>query len=220
MIPGALGKVLDELSLENLEGLGNQHVIDQLDGFVKFCKPARVIVLGESPENVAHVRELALERGEEAPLKMKGYTIHFDGFYDLARDIGSTKVLTPPGMRLSKNINTINRDEGLKEILGIMDGCMKGKEMLVKFYSLGPTNSRFSLCAMQVTDSSYVAHSEDLLYRQGYEQFKHLKGGKEFFTFLHSAGELDDRKVTKNTVSRRIYIDVADGKVYSANNQY
>jgi phosphoenolpyruvate carboxykinase (GTP) len=220
MILGALGKVLDKPSLENLEDLGNQHVIDQLDGFIKLCKPARVTVFGESLEDVAHVRELALERGEEAPLKMKGHTIHFDGFYDLARDVGSTKVLTPPGMRLSKNINTINRDEGLKEILGIMDGCMKGKEMLVKFYSLGPTNSRFSLCAMQVTDSSYVAHSEDLLYRQGYEQFKHLKGGKEFFTFLHSAGELDDRKVTKNTVSRRIYIDVADGKVYSANNQY
>ncbi|OGD58120.1 phosphoenolpyruvate carboxykinase [Candidatus Bathyarchaeota archaeon RBG_13_52_12] len=220
MIPGDLGKVLNKPSLENIEGLGNQHVIDQLNGFVRLCKPARVTVFGESLEDVAHVRELALERGEEVPLKMKGHTIHFDGFYDLARDVGSTKVLTPPEMRLSKNINTINRDEGLNEILGIMDGCMKGKEMLVKFYSLGPTNSRFSLCAMQVTDSSYVAHSEDLLYRQGYEQFKHLKGGKEFFTFLHSAGELDDRKVTKNTISRRIYIDVVDGKVYSANNQY
>ena len=86
-----------------------------------------------------------METGEEKPLKMEGHTIHFDGFYDLARDVGSTKVLTPPEMRLSKNINTINRDEGLNEILGIMDGCMKDKEMLVKFYSLGPTNSRFRL---------------------------------------------------------------------------
>ena len=220
MIPGYLGKLLDKSSQDNLEGLGNQHVIDQLDGFVKLCKPARVTVFGESPEDIAHVRELALKEGEETPLKMKGHTIHFDGYYDLARDTGSTKVLTPPGMRLSKNINTINRDEGLKEILGLMDGCMKGKEMLVKFYSLGPTNSRFSLCAMQVTDSFYVTHSEDLLYRQGYEQFKHLRGGKEFFTFLHSAGELNERNVTKNYGSRRIYIDVTDGKVYSVNNQY
>ncbi len=220
MIPGTLVKVLDKPSDANLEALGNQHVIHQLDEFVKLCKPSKVVVFGESTEDVARMRELAMSRGEEKPLKMEGHTIHFDGYYDLARDTTSTKVLTPPGMVLSKKINTISRDEGLKEILGLMDGAMKGKEMLVKFYSLGPTNSRFSLCAMQVTDSPYVAHSEDLLYRQGYEQFRRLQGGKDFFTFLHSAGELDERKVTKNYGSRRIYIDVTDGKVYSVNNQY
>ncbi len=220
MIPDALGNLLDKLSHDNLEALGNQHVIDQLDGFVKLCKPTKLIILGESPKDIAYIRELVLKKGEETPLKMKGHTIHFDGYYDLARDTGSTKVLTPPGMKLSKNINTINRIEGLKEILSLMDGCMNEKEMLVKFYSLGPTNSRFSLCAMQVTDSAYVAHSEDLLYRQGYEQFKRLNGGGEFFTFLHSAGVLDERSVTKNYGSRRIYIDVTDGKVYSVNNQY
>ena len=220
MISGTLSKVLDKPSYNTLEELGNQHVIDQLDGFVKLCKPAKVIVFGESPTDISFTRELALKKEEEKPLKMEGHTIHFDGYYDLARDTGSTKVLIPPGMTLSKKINTINREEGLKEILSLIDGCMRGKEMLVKFYSLGPTNSRFSLCALQVTDSSYVAHSEDLLYRQGYEQFKRLNGGKDFFTFLHSAGELDERKVTKNYGSRRIYIDVTDGKVYSVNNQY
>jgi phosphoenolpyruvate carboxykinase (GTP) len=220
MIPDTLGKLLDRSSHDNLEALCNQNVIDQLDGFAKLCKPTKVVILGESPKEVAYIRDLVLRKGEETPLKMKGHSIHFDGYYDLARDTSSTKVLTPPGMKLSRNINTINRSEGLNEILSLMDGCMKKKEMLVKFYSLGPTNSRFSLCAMQVTDSAYVAHSEDLLYRQGFEQFKRLDGGKEFFAFLHSAGELDERSVTKNYGSRRIYIDVTDGKVYSVNNQY
>jgi len=220
MIPDTLVRVLDEESRENLESLGNQHVIDQLQTFAALCKPARVIVFGEAQTDVDRIRGLALETGEERSLKMKGHTIHFDGYNDLARDTGSTKVLTPSGMTLSKKINTIGREEGLKEILGLMDGCMRGKAMIVKFYSLGPTNSRFSLCAMQVTDSAYVSHSEDLLYRQGFEQFRKLNGGMDFFTFLHSAGELDERKVTKNYGSRRIYIDVTDGKVYSVNNQY
>ena len=219
MVLGSLNKVLDPSSREKLEALANQHVVDQLDGFVKLCQPAKVIVLGESPEDVAYIRELALRRGEETPLKMQGHTVHFDGYYDLARDTGSTKVLTPPGMKLSKGINTIEREEGLKEIFGLLDGAMKEKECLVKFYSLGPPG-RFSLCALQITDSSYVAHSEDLLYRQGYEQFRKLGDSKEFFTFVHSAGELDERKVTKNVQKRRIYIDVVDGKVYSVNNQY
>jgi phosphoenolpyruvate carboxykinase (GTP) len=97
---------------------------------------------------------------------------------------------------------------------------MKGKECLVRFFCLGPTNSRFSISALQLTDSAYVAHSEDILYRPGYEQFKKLNGSDDFFTFLHSAGELDDRNCTKNIDKRRIYIDVVDKKVYSVNNQY
>lgn len=212
--------LLDSSSRIKLEALENLHVIEQIEYFAKLCKPAKVTVLGEGEEDIRYVRDLALESGEETPLKIRGQTIHFDGYYDLARDIGSTKVLTTKSMRLSKRINTIDRDEGLKEILALLDGAMSGKECLVKFYSLGPTNSRFSLCAMQITDSPYVAHSEDILYRQGYNQFKRLKGSREFFTFIHSAGELDEKRVTKNVHLRRIYIDVVDGKVYSVNNQY
>jgi len=210
---------MDEKSLRKLRALGNPYVEEQLQRFAKLCKPSKVSVLDESKGDVEYVRKLALSSGEETPLKLRGHTIHFDGYYDLARDTGSTKVLTPPGMRLSKGINTLDREEGLQEMTGLLDGTMAGKEMLVKFYSLGPPG-RFSLCALQITDSAYVAHSEDLLYRQGYLQFKKLGGGEEFFTFVHSAGELDERKVTKNVGKRRIYIDVVDGKVYSVNNQY
>ncbi|GAH07893.1 unnamed protein product, partial [marine sediment metagenome] len=66
----------------------------------------------------------------------------------------------------------MDRDEGLEEILDIMDGCMKGKECLVRFFCLGPLNSKFTIGALQLTDSFYVAHSEDMLYRKGYEEFK------------------------------------------------
>jgi len=214
-----LKQLMDEKSLRKLRALGNPYVEEQLQRFAKLCKPAKVTVLDESKVDVEYTRKLALSSGEETPLKLKGHTIHFDGYYDLARDTGSTKVLTPPGMRLSKGINTIDREEGLREMTELLDGAMAGKEMLVKFFSLGPPG-RFSLCALQITDSTYVAHSEDLLYRQGYLQFKMLGGGEKLFTFVHSAGELDERKVTKNVQKRRIYIDVVDGKVYSVNNQY
>jgi phosphoenolpyruvate carboxykinase (GTP) len=219
-MPSQLDKVLDEKSRLKLNTLENKHITEQLEKFVAICKPDKILVLSDSDEDVEYIRRLAFQSGEETPLATNGHSIHFDGINDLARDTGSTKVLTPPGMRLSGNINTINRSEGLNEILSFLTGSMEGKTMLVKFYCLGPTKSRFSLPAMQVTDSAYVTHSEDLLYRQGYSQFKDLKGSKEFFTFLHSAGELDKRNVTKNHEKRRIYIDVTDGKVYSVNNQY
>ena len=62
--------------------------------------------------------------------------------------------------------------------------------MLVRFFCLGPTNSVFAIPCAQITDSYYVAHSEDLLYRVGYEQFRRMGDKGDFFRFLHSAGQL------------------------------
>jgi len=219
-MPNPHSSILDDDNRAKLETLDNPHVIELVERFVSLCKPSKVTVVTDDPSDIAYVRQLALDSKEEAKLKMVGHTIHYDGFYDQARDKGNTRVLLPPGMMMSMGINTIDREEGLKEVLSIMDGSMRGKECLVRFFCLGPTNSRFSIRALQLTDSSYVAHSEDLLYRSGYEEFKRLKGSPDFFTFVHSAGELDERNCTVNVDNRRIYVDVIDGKVYSVNNQY
>ena len=210
---------MNDNSLRKLKALNNPKVEEQVARFLKLCKPANATVITDTSEDIAYVRQLAIDLGEEAPLEMEGHTIHYDGYYDQARDKGNTRVLLPEGMKMTKTINTIGREEGLEEVLGIMDGAMDGKECLVRFFSLGPTGSRFTICALQLTDSIYVAHSEDILYRNGYEEFKKLGDG-EFFTFIHSAGELDERNTTVNVDDRRIYVDVVDGKVYSVNNQY
>jgi phosphoenolpyruvate carboxykinase (GTP) len=212
--------LISEENLSKLRALKNQHVIELVEKFVDLCKPAKVTVITDEPKDIAYIRQLAFDTCEESKLKIEGHTIHYDGYYDQARDKEHTAVLRPEDMRLSRGINTVEREVGLKEVLGLLDGAMKGKECIVRFFCLGPTDSRFSYSALQITDSSYVAHSEDLLYRIGYEQFKELAGSKDFFTFVHSAGELDERNCTKNVDKRRIYVDVIDGKVYSVNNQY
>ena len=169
----------------------------------------------------------AIELGEESELNLKGNTIHFDGFFsmanhDQARDKEHTQVLVSKGeLDLYPWINTMEREKGLKEVLAIMDGCMEGHECVVRFFCLGPKQSKFSILALQLTDSFYVAHSEDLLYRAGYEEFKRLNGSDDFFYFIHSSGELmGDPPVTKNLDDRRIYIDLQEGRVLSVNNQY
>jgi len=213
-------EVLSGRDTAKLEVLNNPHVMKLIGKYIELCKPSKVTVITDDPIDIAYVRQLALDNKEEAKLRAAGHTIHFDGYYDLARDVGNTAILLPAGQRLSRGINWKEREAGLKEIMALFDGAMRGKECLVLFFCLGPTNSRFSIPALQLTDSAYVAHSEGLLYRRGYEQFKKLKGSDDFFTFLHSAGELDERNCTKNTDKRRIYIDAVDKKVYSVNNQY
>ncbi len=54
--------------------------------------------------------------GEEEELAMDGHTVHFDGYYDQARDKENSKFLLPPGVELGPNINAKDKEEGLKEI--------------------------------------------------------------------------------------------------------
>lgn len=214
--------VLDEKDLQKLKDLNNEHVVNLLNQYIDLLKPSKVYVITDDDEDIQFVRQQAIEIGEEAKLKMEGHTLHYDSYYDQARDKANTKVLVTPEMKMSKKINQIDREEGLKEIFSIMDGIMKGKEMIVRFFVLGPLNSEFSIPALQFTDSWYVAHSEDLLYRRGYEQFKKLNGSDNFFFFVHSAGVLDGNVTNKESIdkARRIYIDLKGNRVLTMNNQY
>jgi len=210
---------MDKINQEKLKNLNNKHIIAKVKEAIELCKPAKVTVITDSKEDINYVRELALAIGEEKKLKMEGHTIHFDGYYDQGRDKPHTKYLLSEEVNWGLGVNSIEKDKGLKEVYSYLDGSMAGKEMLVRFFSLGPTNSIFSLKALQITDSAYVAHSEDLLYRQGYEEFKKLNGSPDFFFFLHSAGRLENG-VSKDIDKRRIYIDLEENRVYSVNNQY
>jgi len=207
----------DQAKLDSLENPKVTQVVNQA---IALMKPEKVMVFDDSPEDIARVRQLTLDYGEEKKLAMKGHTIHYDSYFDQARDKENTATLLPAGQKLSRGLNVVERESGLKEIFGIMDGAMQGKTMIVRFFSLGPTKSRFSIRALQITDSFYVAHSEDLLYRPGYEEFKRMEDKDDFFYFWHSAGELDEKNTTVNIDKRRIYIDPQEERVLSVNNQY
>ena len=205
---------------EKLLKIQNQKVIEFVKKYAELCNPDKIYVNTGTPSDFEYIKNKAIEDGEEIKLAIEGHTIHFDGYYDQARDRKNTKFLLPPGVDYGKYIEWMERDKGLEEIHEIMKDIMKGKPLYVCFYTLGPVGSEFSIPSVQLTDSAYVAHSENILYRQGYEEF--LKRGKkfDFFKFVHSAGELDERKTSKNLDKRRIYIDLLDNTVYSINTQY
>lgn len=211
--------MLDNKNRKLLEELNNEHVIKIVEMAIRVCKPDKVTVITDSEEDLRYVRDLALKNGEEHELATKGHTVHFDGYYDQARDKENTKYLLEKDFDFGLDINSIDRNEGLEEMMSLLDGIMKGKEMLVRFFSLGPTNSEFAIPALQITDSAYVAHSEDLLYRAGYEEFKRLNGSDKYFHFIHSAGRLENN-VSVDTDKRRVYIDLKENRVFSVNTQY
>jgi len=210
---------LDADSLAKIEALENDKLHAFVADAIDLCRPEVVTVCSDSPEDIASIRQKAIDKGEESPLAIEGHTIHFDGYHDQARDKAATKYLVPEGMSLGQALNATGREEGLAEVRGILAGAMAGKKMFVRFFCLGPVDSAFSISCVQITDSTYVAHSEDMLYRPGYEQFKRLGNSTDFFRLLHSAGRLE-ANVSADVDKRRVYIDFTEDMVYSANTQY
>lgn len=206
-------------NFEKLNRLNNSFLTDFIGEFVELLNPKSIFVSSGSESDIQYIRGKAIQNGEEIKLAIKGHTAHFDGYYDQARDKEKTRLLIPKGLNLGSHFNTLDKEGGITEIKDIMKNIMDGKELYVLFYCLGPLNSDFSIPAVQLTDSSYVAHSENILYRQGYREFLLQGNFKHFFKFVHSAGELNNN-VSKNIEKRRIYIDAEDNIVYSANTQY
>jgi phosphoenolpyruvate carboxykinase (GTP) len=186
----------------------------------QLCQPEKIFICSDSSEDIAYIRKQAIAAGEEKPLATPGHTYHFDGIYDQGRDRKKTKFLVPKDESLSPNLNQIDRDEGLREIKSLLRGVMKGRTMIVRFLTLGPANSPFTILCMECTDSWYVAHSVSLLYRPGYKAILGAGEDAEVFYTLHSAGRLNEDMVSIDYEKKRIYIDYKENKVFSVNTQY
>ena len=211
---------LDSENCKKLAAIDNPQLHAFVADAVELCEPDVTWVSTDSAEDFEHTRQMALKLREEAPLAIEGHTIHFDGMQDQGRDREVTKYLVPKDDTLSMALNQVEREAGLTEVRGLLKGSMKGRTMAVRFMTLGPNNSDFNIRCVECTDSFYVSHSLNLLYRRGYEEFKRRGAKSKFFATLHSAGKLDDRMVSAEADKKRIYIDHTTDTVYSINTQY
>jgi phosphoenolpyruvate carboxykinase (GTP) len=211
---------LTKRDYEKLSAIAHPIVHEFIAKANDLCNPESIFICSDSAEDIEHVRSQALATGEETHLKIEGHTVHFDGMYDQGRDRQATKYLVPKGISLSKALNQTDRQEGLSEVRGFLRDSMKGRTMIVRFISLGPPHSEFTILGLQCTDSWYVAHSETLLYRSGYEVFRQTGLEKDFLRVLHSAGKLNENMTSEEHEKKRIYIDHMDNTIYSVNTQY
>jgi len=217
----ALHPKLSSADFKKLSTIDNPNVHEFIAKESDLCHPEKIFICSDSDEDIAYVRKQAVATGEEqAILTIQGHTVHFDGEQDQGRDRAATKYLVPKGLSLSKALNQIDRQEGLLEVMGTLRGSMVGKTMIVRFIALGPADSVFTILGLQCTDSWYVAHSESLLYRSGYEQFVKAGNKSDFLRVLHSAGKLNSDMVSIDYAKKRIYIDHMDNTIYSVNTQY
>ena len=217
----ALQSKLSPADFKKLSAIDNPNVHEFIAKESDLCHPENIFICSDSAEDLEYVRKQAISTGEEkATLNLEGHTVHFDGEQDQGRDRQATKYLVAKGATLSKALNQMDRQEGLIEVRGLLRNIMIGKTMIVRFISLGPADSVFTIIGLQCTDSWYVAHTESLLYRQGYEQFVKAGNKTDFLKVVHSSGIVNSDMVSVDYNKKAIYIDHMDNTIYSVNTQY
>ncbi|TET09701.1 MAG: phosphoenolpyruvate carboxykinase (GTP) [Candidatus Thorarchaeota archaeon] len=214
-----LESALTDANFRKLLAIPNRRVHKFVADAIQLCMPMKVFVCNDSKMDREYIRRTAIARGEETPLANPYHTVHFDGFHDQARDKETTLYLTPEGDNLGEQLTQMDRDKGLEIVQKRLSGSMDNKKMVVRFFCLGPLDSLFSVPVVQITDSFYVAHSEDLLYRRGYDYFRRLPEDKEIFWMLHSSGKIM-HSISIDWKKRGVMIDYKDNTVYSMNTQY
>jgi phosphoenolpyruvate carboxykinase (GTP) len=177
---------------ENLAKLGkiaNEEALLKIANAIAMTDPAVVFVNSGSAADVRRVREMSLEKGEEAPLAMKDHTIHFDLAQEQARIVDRTFYIVNPDEDTSVLAKKVLRDEAFDYVKAHMPGIAQGKTLMVGFFSRGPVGAAAAIPALEITTSTYVMHSANILYRNVYDRFdEEIERVGFFFTNVHGEG--------------------------------
>ena len=205
-------KEMDAANLAKIHKIRNKEALIKIANAILVCRPDDIFVNDGSDEDVRKVREMAMEKGEEAPLAMEDHTIHFDLAKEQGRIIDRTFYIANPDEEISSLANRMDRDDALKEVQEKMSGIMKGKTMVIGFYSRGPVGSKGSNPAIEVTSSLYVSHSAELLYRNAFANFdEEVDRLGHFYSNIHSEGP----NRTEDLPNARVFMDRSFQTTYS-----
>ena len=142
-------------------------------------------------------RELVAKK-ELLPLDQKTYP----GCYlsrshpsDVARVEHLTFVCTKNKEDAGPNNHWMAPAEAHEKLDALFAGCMKGRTLYVVPYCMGPLDSPFSRCGVEITDSAYVVLNMKLMTRMGQAALERITRDGTFVRGLHSIGDLNpDRR--------------------------
>ena len=208
---------MDAANLDKLKPFQNPDVLKKMANAIILCDPDSVFIDTGSKADRQFIRELSLKKGEESPLPMEGHTIHFDLKEEQGRIIDRTFYIYNEGEEVNSLALKKPRAEALEDIRDKMAGIMRGKMMMVGFYVRGAVGAPASNPALEISSSTYVLHSADILYRNVYTHFEQeVKKLGHFYANIHSEGLNRPEDLPK----ARVYMDRSHLTTYSFNCTY
>jgi phosphoenolpyruvate carboxykinase (GTP) len=149
----------------------------------------------------AEYRELLRDMVESGDLhklnaaSFPGCHLHRSHPSDVARVEHLTFVCTEKREDAGQNNNWMAPADARRKMGELFEGCMRGRTLYVIPYCMGPIDSPYSRCGVEITDSAYVAANMKLMTRMGAAALARIARDGRFVRGLHSIGELDpDRR--------------------------
>ncbi len=212
MAQDIFNKFMDDEQLNRISKIKHPDILTRIANSIVLCNPSAVFINTGSNQDKAFIKNLSIEKKEEASLAMENHTIHFDLAKEQGRIVDRTFYIANPEDHISSLANRMDRPTALEDIKSNMSGIMKDKLMIVGFYMRGPVGSPVSNPALEITSSAYVSHSADMLYRNAFADFeKEVEALGHFFTNIHSEG----LNRTEDLPDARVFMDRKFKTTYS-----
>jgi phosphoenolpyruvate carboxykinase (GTP) len=120
--------------------------------------------------------------------------LHRSDPQDVARVEHLTYVCTRDEVDAGPNNNWMDPAQAKQTLKDCFRGCMKGRTMYVIPYCMGPVDSPYARCGVEITDSPYVVANMYLMTRMGDPALRRIEKDGTFVKGLHSVGELDPER--------------------------
>jgi len=212
-----LNAKMDEANQAKISQINNPEILKKMANAAVLCEPDAIFIASGSEEDRQFVRDLSIEKGEEAKLPMEGHTIHYDLKEEQGRIIDRTFYIHNEGEAVNSLALKKDRAEALEDIRDKMTGIMKGKVMMVGFYMRGPVGAPAANPAVEISSSTYVMHSADILYRNVFDAIDaEVEKLGHFYTNIHSEG----LNRSEDLPNARVFMDRSHLTTYSFNCTY
>jgi phosphoenolpyruvate carboxykinase (GTP) len=175
----------------------NLEVSRWVDEVASVTQPARIFWCdGSDSEFQLLERELVANK-ELLPLDQTTYPgcyLYRSDPSDVARVEHLTFVCTTNKEDAGPNNHWMAPDEAHRKMDALFAGCMKGRTLYVVPYCMGPIDSPFSRCGVEITDSAYVVLNMRLMTRMGRDALERINRDGAFVRGLHSTGDLNPER--------------------------
>jgi phosphoenolpyruvate carboxykinase (GTP) len=168
-----------------------------VESVAQLTQPDRVHWCDGSASERRELEALMVERGELLPLNPVTHPrcfLHRSHPGDVARVEHLTFVCTRDPADAGPNNNWMAPAEAHAKMDALFAGCMRGRTMYVIPYCMGPIDSPYARCGVEITDSPYVVANMRIMTRMGAPALARIEREGRFVKGLHSIGELDPER--------------------------
>jgi phosphoenolpyruvate carboxykinase (GTP) len=140
--------------------------------------------------------DLMLENGDLTKLNdsYENCYLHRSDPSDVARVEHLTFICTQAEDDAGPNNHWMKPSDAHAKMDELFSGCMQGRTLYVVPYCMGPIDSPYSRCGVEITDSPYVVANMKLMTRMGKAALERIEKEGSFVHGLHSVGELDPNR--------------------------